>query len=495
MRPSAARLLLLVLLGASFVFHSLFIAHSELDLFPDEAQYWDWSRLPDWGYYSKPPLIAWTILASRQLVGRDTPVAIRLPAVVAGTASTLLVYRFASLVGGGPAAGLVAAVAFRLMPLTASESVAFTTDSLLILFWVLSAIFLYRAVVQEKREAWIGAGLALGLGLLSKYSMLIFLTWVVGAACAARARGGLRGHGRWVAAGAGLALLAFVPPLVWNARHDWASFWHVAANAGKPGHLGASGLATAGEFLGSQLGIVTPVLCCGIVWALVRCFRERSPTDVFLLWGVLPMFAMYVPASLIGRSEANWPAAAYIAGLAAFARHARPRLVAAALIAALPFTILAYDFDLVHGLGLGLKPKQDPTTRMRGWKELGLAVGTELAKLPVAARPFVLGDSYQSTAELAFYVPGRPRAYCADIGRRRCQYDYWPGFDRFLGRDAVYATEGDIPRPHHILRRAFQSYERAPTFVYTRRDREWRTFSVFVLHGFRGIEPPGYEDY
>ena len=32
-----------------------------LEIGPDEAQYWRWSRTLDWGYYSKPPLIAWAI--------------------------------------------------------------------------------------------------------------------------------------------------------------------------------------------------------------------------------------------------------------------------------------------------------------------------------------------------------------------------------------------------------------------------------------------------
>lgn len=209
------------------------------------------------------------------------------------------------------------------------------------------------------------------------------------------------------------------------------------------------------------------------------------------------MFAMYLATSFLGRAEANWPAAAYVAGLAAFARHVRrrPRLIAAALAAALPFVTLSYSFDLVYALGLNLKPKQDPTTRMRGWRELGAVVGAELAKLPQDSRPFVLGDSYQMTAALAFYVPGQPRVYCVELGRRRCQYDYWPGFESFLGCDAVYATEGDFPRPHHMLRRAFGSFERAAPVVYRRHGLPWRTFSVFVLRGFRGIERPGYEEY
>ena len=36
---------------------------------PDEAQYWRWSEKLDFGYYSKPPLIAWVIAASTAVFG------------------------------------------------------------------------------------------------------------------------------------------------------------------------------------------------------------------------------------------------------------------------------------------------------------------------------------------------------------------------------------------------------------------------------------------
>src|SRR5579863_4914745 len=49
----------------------LWIASGTTDLYPDEAQYWLWSLKPDWGYYSKPPLIAWLIAGSTWLAGSD----------------------------------------------------------------------------------------------------------------------------------------------------------------------------------------------------------------------------------------------------------------------------------------------------------------------------------------------------------------------------------------------------------------------------------------
>ena len=59
----------------------ILLANTQLQLYPDESQYWVWSQTFDWGYFSKPPLIAWVIASSTTLFG-DTDFAIRLPSLV-----------------------------------------------------------------------------------------------------------------------------------------------------------------------------------------------------------------------------------------------------------------------------------------------------------------------------------------------------------------------------------------------------------------------------
>src|SRR2546429_6230586 len=89
----------LLIVGAA-VLHVVYLAcDCPLDLAPDEAHYWDWSRHLDWSYYSKGPLVAWLIrlgcLAagpwSRALTGSDM-LAVRLPAVACGSLLLLAVY-------------------------------------------------------------------------------------------------------------------------------------------------------------------------------------------------------------------------------------------------------------------------------------------------------------------------------------------------------------------------------------------------------------------
>ena len=59
----------LLILGAT-VAHLLYLGvNCPLDLAPDEAHYWDWSRHLDWSYYSKGPLVAWLMRGSCELFG------------------------------------------------------------------------------------------------------------------------------------------------------------------------------------------------------------------------------------------------------------------------------------------------------------------------------------------------------------------------------------------------------------------------------------------
>ena len=67
------------------------LTFSTVDLFFDEAQYWAWSREPAFGYFSKPPLLAWTIALAERVCG-STEACIRSPAPVLYLGTSLLVY-------------------------------------------------------------------------------------------------------------------------------------------------------------------------------------------------------------------------------------------------------------------------------------------------------------------------------------------------------------------------------------------------------------------
>src|SRR5689334_21236050 len=111
--PSEQRAALLLTLALTLA-RLVVLFRTPLELYPDEAQYWLWSRTLDFGYYSKPPVIAWAIWATTAL-GGDAEPWVRLSACLFQGAATVVVF----LIGRrlyGPATGLAAAALYGLMP-------------------------------------------------------------------------------------------------------------------------------------------------------------------------------------------------------------------------------------------------------------------------------------------------------------------------------------------------------------------------------------------
>jgi 4-amino-4-deoxy-L-arabinose transferase-like glycosyltransferase len=203
-----------------------------LELYPDEAQYWLWSRVLDFGYYSKPPMVAWTIWATTSL-GGDAEAWVRLGAPLFQAGAMLLVFAIARRLYGGRVA-LAAAALYGLAPAIQLSAVVIATDAPLLFFLGLTLFAYVRLQTAEGRARLglaAGVGAALGLAFLSKYAALYGLVGIVlHLALSAEARRA------WSPAGIALAVAAFAavlaPNLVWNAQHGFATVQHTAANAG-----------------------------------------------------------------------------------------------------------------------------------------------------------------------------------------------------------------------------------------------------------------------
>lgn len=496
-RERRARAVLWGFVAAVTVLRLAYLAAGILDLSPDEAHYWEWSRRLDAAYYSKGPLIAYLIYGLTATLGASA-FSIRLGAILLSVAGALLLYRLGREAFGDARVGLLAVVGLELTPLFWAGSLLMTIDSPFLVCWTLALLFLYRGAVGGVAGAWILAGLAVGLGLLAKYTMLFVLPGIVVYLwCAPEARRRVRHPASWV--GAALALGLLVPVLVWNLRHGWVTARHVASQGRGAGLGWEEPLA----FLGSQVGVLTPVVAAILGWAAWRALRDgligRREPYRFLAAFALPILAFYALLSVQGKIQANWPAAAYppLALIAAgallerrpapgaAARRAQTALLVGAGAVALAVTALGHATDL-----LGLPPGLDPTTRLKGWRELGGAVAAARGEMPAPERTFLLSDRYQVTSELAFYVPDRPPAYNVNLGRRLNQYDFWEGPGARLGWDAIYVEDG-VGRPLDMrVAAAFERIEGPSVLEVRRGGRVVRAFAIYRAYGFRGVAAP-----
>ena len=486
-------------LGAVALLHLALIASGHWPLTPDEAHYWEWSRRLDWSYYSKGPLVAYLIALSTAL-GGNTAFWVRLPAVVLGLLTGMLGWLLARRAVGEPAAAL-SLIFLAVMPLYAAGGLLMTIDAPFVCCWALAWWCVSRVGAERGELAWYGAGVAFGLGLLSKYTMLLFVPcvgiWLAGSPI-------LR---RWLWRrepydGLALGLLIFSPVLIWNARHGWISLRHVLGQA-----LGRSGAAwspaSAPEFAAGQLAVVSPFLFLLCMTGLAWCRREgrRGDRDTLrlLLCASVPVLVAFGAWSLVSKVQANWPAPAYFtATIAAAGWCLRPRsgrsqramrnlsrLVAASIM--LPILVAPV---LLEPSLLGLLRAPVPAwldfvpKHVRGWPELGEAVA---ALAQQAGQPlFVASDRYQIASELAFYVPGQPRTYNVNLGRRMNQYDVWGGQETLRGRDGLVVTYRRETPPFE-LQQAFERIEVADQVTITDHGRPVQQFTIFRGTGFRGM--------
>src|SRR6185295_1543872 len=188
----------------------------------DEAYYWLWSRNLAWGYFDHPPLIAFVIRAGTAVFG-DSSAGIRFIPLLLSIAGVVAVWRAGAILLKSEYHGALAALFFSLMPMIGIETLTATPDSPQI---AASAVLLYAlAKIAEtgRGEWWIAVGAAAGFALLSKYTAFFWgagiLTWLVLVPSERRWFASF-----WLYLGGALALLMFVPVVMWNAGHDWASF-------------------------------------------------------------------------------------------------------------------------------------------------------------------------------------------------------------------------------------------------------------------------------
>ncbi|HVL21449.1 MAG TPA: glycosyltransferase family 39 protein, partial [Amaricoccus sp.] len=331
----------LVAIAAITAWRVLLLPFDRADLFVDDAQYWFWGQELAWGYYSKPPLIAWIIRASTAL-GSEAPFWIRLPFPLIHAATAVVLAVVARRLYGARVGG-IAGAAFATVPAVALGSLLLSTDTPLLLAFAL-ALRAQIALGERRSLGWaIGLGAAVGVGLLAKYAMIYFpLAALLAALVAPRARIAWRD----AAVAAMVALAVVAPNLVWNVSNQLATLHHTADNADwQAGRLDFAGLAA---FLGGQFGVAGPVFFAAYLAGLATIREERTR---YLAAMSLPILALVSVQATISGANANWAATAHLAGLvlAAAVLSPRPRWLAAgfainvAVCLALPLASLVAD--------------------------------------------------------------------------------------------------------------------------------------------------------
>ncbi len=492
------------LIAAVSLFNLVYVAAlCPHDLSPDEAHYWDWSRHLDWCYYSKGPFVAWLIRGSCELFG-TTAFAVRLPAVACGGLLLVGLWRLALNTFRSQQLGCQIVLFALTLPPVSTASVLITIDPPFLACWAWAAV-----AVQNKR--WLAAGLLVAVGTLAKYTMLLFPA-CIGLLMLARPEWRTRRFLPFL----GVSLLGLVPLIVWNARHDWIGVRHLLGHADNGGRAAAwySPLA----FVGGQVGLLLGVWFAAWVaaawkWrptALVNPDREGGGgSGIALLWWLsVPVFGVFLLASVRTSGQPNWPAAAWVSGfvLAVGWMSRKPthgRAWALTLLLGLALSILLRWPVLARPALSAILPtpsesnptpvrKLDPTARLAGWKTLASAV--DRVRLEEKRRtgedPVIATMAWTVCGELGFYCDGHPTVYSfgAAVGDRASQYDLWrpnPVADAqaFAGKTFVYVGD-ELPAG------VFDRVELVERVTHAESGVPLATWKVWVCTGYRGFARP-----
>lgn len=373
---------------------------SEIDLYFDEAQYWVWSQEPAFGYFSKPPMIAWLIGLTTGLCGQ-AEFCVRLGAPLVHAASSILIYLTAARLHDRRT-GFWAALVFATTPGISFSSALISTDVPLLFFWS-GALLAWVILLQDRSwPAAIALGLCLGLGLLSKYAMVYFLLCgTVWLAVDRDSRWLLRD--RRLIASVGVAALLIMPNIGWNLSNGLVTFSHTADNANWTGELVHP--VRALEFFGAQFGVFGPLLFGALIWITLSALRHRAPDPQRMLLAFsLPVVILILVQAFLSRAHANWAAVAYpacaILVTEALIRDGWRRLLVFSLVLHLAVQT-ALTYGLANAATISLPGKADPFWRALGWQE-----SADRVRKASEARQYgsILTDNRYMTAELLYYL-------------------------------------------------------------------------------------------
>ena len=457
------RTLTLAVLGYVILLRFTFLG--SLNLIPEEAYYWNYSQHLDIGYLDHPPMVAWLIWLGTQLAG-NTEFAVRIGASLSWLIAAFFCFQLTRNLYCKTAA-FIAVMMFCTLPFFFATGLLMTPDAPLTAAWAGALYFLERALLGERREAWLGVGLCTGLGMLSKYTIALLgpatLLFVL-------LDPGLR---RWMwqpwpYLAILIATVIFSPVVIWNFLNDWASFsFQGKERLQEPMHFSLPTL------MASVLVLLTPV---GVVAASRSLFTRSRPEgnwvddrrkwladrrNAFMAIFTLVPLSVFIVFSLFHEVKLNWTGPLWLAMLPSLAA----RLVAQertppgtsakvrrrSWLATVAVTLLIYGATL-HYLVLGL-PGITPSITWSlsavpiGWREFGIEVGKIATDLKNATgkEPLRVGmDQYFLSSEVAFYDFSqdavRNTAGRSLFGIDSLMYDRWFSPAAANGRDIILVS-------------------------------------------------------
>jgi len=342
-------------------------------LYIDEAYYWTWAQNPQFGYYSKPPMIAWLIMLTTSIFS-NTEIALKLGALLIYPITSCVIYLISNRLFNDTKISFYSAISFITIPAVSMSSLIISTDVILLLYWSLSMLFFIKALQEESNSSWLIAGFFAGCGLLSKYNMIFFIVSVVLILVLNK---DYREHfkNKYFYFALIVAVLVFMPNLYWQYQNNFISFEHTK-EISQIEKKDLFHINKMFEFLGAQLGVFGPLFFPFLFFLLFKfktIFENNSLKFLYLF--VAPYFIFITILSLLSRAFANWSAPIYVAGIILVVSYLvkikKIKLINLSIVINLLLAMILYFYHpITNTLGIELTKKNDPYARIYGWEKL-----------------------------------------------------------------------------------------------------------------------------
>lgn len=485
------------------------IPYSGIGLGPDEAQYWTWSRALDWGYYSKPPGIAWQIWAGTHIFG-NTETGVRFFSLVISFFQSLSVFWLALASGLLPQTAFWAGVVMALTPLGFLGSIFAITDVGMMLFWTLSCIVVVYGLFQRIAPNYLLIGLLIASGALFKWP--IYLLWPLIIIMIPFYR---FLYSSQIFAGILISLLGMFPSVVWNASHNWVTFRHVIASITTSNETVASAQGIIHGnllgFLGAQFFLLSPIIFVILLMAFGqfwRRFRNIEPPLMFCGITCFVLLVTLMTMSIFQKMQGNWVDYAYPTGIVflcwvALEVWRKGKIwVQIGIVVSMILSIFALSIPYMQKNSLLSIPyKINPFRHNVGWNHLAQELATAGYD---PDQHFLFGDKYQMSSILSFYSVGQKRAYFLNLhGVRLNQFSFWPSMaEEQTGKIGFFVLAENSPhleREQEKLQSFYQTelvkYFREVQFLGIRplfysNGQIAKAALIFKCVDYNGLEPP-----
>ena len=422
-----------------------------LDIHPDMADHWVWSRFLSGGYYEHPPMIAFTIKMAT-LIGGDNVLTLKTGAIVFSTLIMFLSYRVGILFFNRRTA-LIFLLILECVPFYSIGSIFWSIDHPFLFFWLSGMFFVGKYLKNGNVNWFLPLGVALGLGALSKYTTVLFpvclLIWCVYE----------KNHRKLLLSpkvylSAIIAILVIFPNLYWNYQNDWITFGFVVGK----GLTGDSSIYNFLYFTGVQF-VVFSIIYSFYFWinlllrktTISKLFTStsfnRSGGSFLFITGLFPILFFSLSSLSGGYSDPSWANASYLSLFLLLARFIDKEIAGGkgkreALILASAFFI---DFLLVAVIVLHIFMNAFSLTnneflfKVTGWPDTASQISEVLQRNDIKTPEYVIAREYQMASVLSLYIKNQPLPHSIEKPRR----NQWSPVEKVLKGGAILVCELD----------------------------------------------------